>query len=94
MKLYESDVDKLSNKVVDLINEKKFKEAKKVCKLLEEKFPNQVDKYNRLAEVFKAEGNREEAIKYFNKTIEFMKEHSGFDEESIKAVLKEMEMIK
>jgi tetratricopeptide (TPR) repeat protein len=81
------DIDDLSNSVVDLIKEKKFDEAEKVCHELSKRYPDQVDGIERLAMVYEARGEKEKAAEYYLKTVEFMRSNPGFDEDSIKWVL-------
>ena len=62
---FESDIDSLSNSVMDFIKTKNYDKAKDVCKKLLEEFPDQVDGYERFATVYEEEGNSREAIKYY-----------------------------
>lgn len=88
---FELDIDILSNSVVDLLEIKNYKKAKEVCRELLERFPDQVDGYERFANVYEEEGNTAEAIKYYHKTIDFMRKNPGFDEDSINWSLKKIE---
>jgi tetratricopeptide (TPR) repeat protein len=88
------DLDDLSNSVVDLIKEKKFDEAEKVCHELSKRYPDQVDGIERLAMVYEARGEKEKAVEYYLKTVEFMRSNPGFDEDSIKWVLDKANILK
>lgn len=90
---FESDIDSLSNSVEDLIESKNFDKAKEVCKKLLEEFPDQVDGYERFASVYENEGNTLEAIKYYHKTIDFMRKNPGFDEDGIRWYLEKVEKL-
>lgn len=91
--IFESDIDSLSNSVVDLIKSKNYDKAKEVCKKLLEEFPDQVDGYERFAAVYEDEGNRLEAIKYYHKTIDFMRKTPGFDEDGINWYLEKVKKL-
>ncbi len=78
-----TDIDQLSNSVIDLINENKLDKAEAVCKKLLAEFPDQIDGISRYAEVYEALGDKKLAAKYYRKSADFAKSHYGFEEESI-----------
>ena len=51
-----TDLDQLSNSVVDLINQKELDKAEAVSRRLLSEYPDQVDGFNRLAMVYEARG--------------------------------------
>lgn len=80
----EHDIDKLSNSVVDLIDENRLDEAEEACARLLEEFPDCVDGIERLVAVHEARGNFKLAAEYARQTVAFMKEHvDHFDPELI-----------
>jgi len=88
------DLDDLSNSVLDLIDAKKFEEAKIVCNELTRRYPDQVDGIERMAMVYEACGDNQKAAKYYQKAAEFMKTNSGFEREGIQWVLDKVNQLK
>ncbi len=86
-----SQLDDLSNSVVDLLAKKKFKEAEQACNQLLLEFPEQVDGWMRWAQTHAAQGNYFEAADFYRKTADIMRDDGGFDEETIKDMLTEAE---
>ena len=78
-----TDLDKLSNKVPELIAPGKYNQAEKICQTLLAEFPEQVDGLHRLAEVLEAKGGHQKAAKYYLKTAEFAEQAEGFEEASV-----------
>lgn len=87
------DLEDLSNSVLDLINEKKFDEAKSVCQELRERYPDQVDGIERLAMVYEACGENQKAVEYYLRTAEFMRSNPGFDKDLIQWALDKAEKL-
>ncbi len=79
-----TDIDRLSNSVVDLIKEKKLDEAEIACQKLIVEYPDQIDGILRWAEVYEARGDKKNAIKYYRKAANFAKTNEGFGQDSIK----------
>jgi tetratricopeptide (TPR) repeat protein len=77
------DVDELSNHALGLIQDRKFAHAETACRTLQEKWPDQVDGLERLAQLREAQGRREEASKLFREAAAFADSHSGYDPEGI-----------
>lgn len=77
------ELDGLSNSVIDLIQAKRFDDAEKVCQRLLQDYPEQVDGLERLARLYEAKGDKNQASYYYRKTVEFMRNHDGFDPENI-----------
>ena len=75
-----TELDQLSNSVVDLIKQKKLNEAETVSRKLLDEYPEQVDGLNRLAMVYEARGDKIKAAKYFRKAHRFAMSNEGFDQ--------------
>lgn len=88
------EIDDLSNSVIDLINAKKFDEAKSICKELRERYPDQVDGIERMAMVYEACGENQKAGEYYQKAAEFMRSNPGFDNEGIQWALNKAKQLK
>lgn len=80
-------LDKLSNRVVDLVDSGKLDMAERLCQQLLEEYPDQVDGIERLAMVYEARGKKKEAAEQYRKAADFMRSHPGFDEEGIEWML-------
>jgi hypothetical protein len=80
----DDDLEELSNSVVDLIDEKRFDEADKVCVRLRLDYPEVVDGIWRQAMVGEARGQHHEAAKYYRQSADFASREGGFEEEGIK----------
>ena len=92
---FETDLDQLSNSVVDLIQSGRLDEAEQGCRRLIEEFPDQVDGLMRLASVYKARGDKPKAVEYFKKAAEFMQSKPDcYDEELIQSLLDEAAALK
>jgi len=89
-----TDLDQLSNSVVDLIAQRKLDEAEAVSRKLLEDYPDQIDGLDRLAQVYEARGEKEKAIEYYRKAADFAGSMPGFDKESIDWYLSEANRIK
>jgi len=91
----ETDLDDLSNSVVDLINENRLDEAEEACMQLLREFPECVDGIERLVAVHQAKGNFARAADYAQQTIAFMREREDdFDPELITDFEKQEEDLK
>jgi tetratricopeptide (TPR) repeat protein len=77
------NLDMLSNRVADLINEGELDEAEKVCHELLSRYPDQIDGIDRLAEVYVARDDKKKAAEYFRKAAFFAQNNPGFDQEAI-----------
>ena len=85
-----TDLDKLSNSVVDLIEENKLDEAEAVSHRLLADYPDQIDGLNRLAQVYEARGEKGKAGEYYRKAVDFAKSMPDFDQESVDWYLSEV----
>jgi Tfp pilus assembly protein PilF len=77
-----TELDQLSNSVVDLIKQNKLDKAESVSRKLLTEYPDQVDGFNRLAMVYEARGEKTKAAGYYRKAADFAKSHEGFDQDS------------
>ena len=84
-----TELDQLSNRVVDLIKGNKLDEAEDVSRKLLAEYPDQVDGLNRLAMVYEARGEKRRAAEYYRKAANFAKSNEDFDREIIKWFLSE-----
>ena len=84
-----TDLDQLSNSVVDLIKQKKLDEAEAVSRRLLNEYPDQIDGFNRLAMVYEARGEKRKAAEYYRKAHRFAMSNEGFDQNTIRWFLSE-----
>jgi len=78
-----TDLDDLSNSVVDLIKTGRLEEAEAACQELLRRYPDQIDGTERLAAVYEARGEKKLAAEQYRKAAEFAKGSPGFDQELI-----------
>ena len=64
-----------SNAILDLIDDGRFDEAEQAAQDVLERFPDVHDGYARLGLVHEMRGNTEQAIHYYRKVIDFIREH-------------------
>ena len=78
---FESDLDKLSNGVLDAIEARQFDEAERLCKQLRTEFPEVIDGRWRLAMLREAQEKFEEAAALYSEVLEEMRRQAnGFDD--------------
>jgi tetratricopeptide (TPR) repeat protein len=82
-----TELDSLSNSVVDLIEEGRLDKAEAVCHELLSRYPDQIDGTERLAAVYEARGQYKKAAEYYRKAAEFAQNSPGFDQELIDSYL-------
>jgi tetratricopeptide (TPR) repeat protein len=70
--LGEDDLDELSNRVVDLINDGRLQEAEVACQELKEQYPEVIDWIQRTAMLHEARGETQQAIHYYEHTLQYM----------------------
>jgi tetratricopeptide (TPR) repeat protein len=68
--MFEDDIDRDSNRVVDLLQAGRIEEAEKAAKLVLEKYPDMPDGLERTAAVLDAKGQRGEAAEYYRRAAE------------------------
>jgi tetratricopeptide (TPR) repeat protein len=78
-----TELDQLSNSVMDLIKKDKLDEAESVSKRLLSEYPDQIDGFERFGQVYEARGERQIASDYYQKAADFAKRTSGFEQESV-----------
>ena len=86
----ETDLDSLSNSVLDFIASGDIKRAEDACRELFQQFPDQVDGLLRLAEVHKAKAEWSKAVEQLRKAADFMEARCrDYDPELIQSVRNE-----
>ena len=88
-----TEIDQLSNSVVDLIEQKKMDEAKTVSQRLLDEYPDQIDGFNRLAMVYEARGEERKAAVYYKKAYRFAMSNEGFDQTTVDWFLSEAKQL-
>ncbi len=88
-----TELDQLSNSVVDLIAQNKLDEAEAVSRKLLVDYPDQIDGLERLAQVYEARGQKDKAAEYYRKTADFAGAMPGFDQESIDWYIAEVKRV-
>lgn len=78
-----TELDQLSNSVYDLISKDKLDEAEAAGKKLLHEYPDKIDGFHRLAEVYEARGETKKAVKYYRKAADFAESAEGFDKETV-----------
>ena len=78
-----TDLDRLSNSVVDLVEKGRLEEAEAACHQLLTRFPGQIDGTERLAAVYEAKGEKKLAAQNYRKAAQFAQGSPGFDQELI-----------
>ncbi len=68
----EDNLDELSNRVVDLIDEGRLDEAETACQELKEQYPEVIDWLFRTAMLHEARGEPQRAIEYYERTLAWM----------------------
>jgi len=84
-----TELDQLSNSVVDLINQNELEKAAAVSRRLLSEYPDQVDGFDRLAMVYEARGDRKKAAQYYRKAADFARSNPGFGKKSVDRFLSE-----
>jgi hypothetical protein len=75
-------LERLSNRVIDLIEHRRLDEAESVCLELKRQFPDAMDWIERMGAVHEARGDAIQAIAMYRQCIEFIdQDPDGFDEE-------------
>ena len=91
----ETDLDRLSNSVVSLIDEGRLDEAAAACEQLRTQYPEVHDWLMRKAMVCEARGETELAIEYCERTIAWMDANpEGFDPESREPYYEDIERLR
>jgi hypothetical protein len=91
----QTELDRLSNSVVDLLDEGRLDEADAVCEQLRTRYPEVHDWLMRKAMLCEARGQTELAIEYCQRTIDWMDAHpEDFDPESTEPFYDDIERLK
>ncbi|MGB5775031.1 MAG: SEC-C metal-binding domain-containing protein [Sedimenticolaceae bacterium] len=91
----ETELDRLSNSVVDLINDGRLDEAEAVCEQLRTRYPEVHDWLIRKAMICEARGQTELAIEYCQRTIDWMDAHpDDFEPESREPFYEDIERLR
>lgn len=81
----ETDLDALSNSVLDAIDVKNYAEAEKRCQRLLIEYPEVVDGHLRLGKLREVQERFQEAAEQYSKALEMMKQQpGGFEQETIR----------
>jgi tetratricopeptide (TPR) repeat protein len=89
-----TELDKLSNSVMDLIKKNRLDEAEAVSRRLLSEYPDQIDGLERLAQVHEARGENRKAVEYYRKAADFAKSMPGFDQQSVNMYLDFADQVK
>lgn len=68
----ETDLDALSNSVLDAIEARKYDEAEKRCQRLLLEYPEVIDGHQRLATLRDVQGRFQEAAEHYSKALEMI----------------------
>jgi hypothetical protein len=91
----ETELDRLSNSVVDLIDEGRLDEADAACETLRTRYPEVHDWLMRKAMICEARGETELAIEYCQRTLAWMDEHpEDFEPASREPFLQDIERLR
>jgi tetratricopeptide (TPR) repeat protein len=77
----EDELDTLSNRIVDLIEEGRLEEARAACEELRERYPKEYDWMERLGQVEEARGNYASAAQHYREAFNFLEGKSDYDPE-------------
>jgi len=91
----EAELDRLSNSVVDLIDEGRLDEADTACETLRTRYPEVHDWLMRKAMICEARGETDLAIEYCQRTLAWMDEHpDDFEPASREPFLQDIERLR
>lgn len=84
MKLFQTGLDKLSNRALDAIEAGRYAEAEKLCQRLLRQHPQAFDGHERLALLRQAQGRYQEAADHYGQVLEMMQQDpQGTDAETL-----------
>jgi len=89
-----TDLDQLSNSVVNLIDQNKLDEAETASSKLLDEYPDQIDGLERLGQVYEARGQKDKAAVFYQKAADFAESMPGFDQQSIDWYLAQVRRMK
>jgi hypothetical protein len=74
------ELDRLSNSVVDLIDDGRLDDAERACRELKRRYPDMIDWIERTGSLHEARGEVSQAIEFYRKCIGYIDSHPvGFD---------------
>jgi tetratricopeptide (TPR) repeat protein len=85
----EDDLDELSNRANDLIRAGRLAEAEDACRLLAQRYPDQIDQYDRLAQLREAQGQYAEAATLYRKAASWARTSEGFEDAAVEGYLED-----
>lgn len=80
----DDDLERLSNSVVDLIQDGRLDEAEDVCRQLQREFPDVIDWIERTGAVHEARGETDKAIEYYRRCLQYIDDNPDYFEEASK----------
>ena len=94
-RIFESDLDRLSNSVVYLVRKGRLDEADAACEQLRTRYPEVVDWLMCKAMVCEARGETEHAINYYERTVAWMEaDPEGFGPENAESFRRDIERLR
>jgi tetratricopeptide (TPR) repeat protein len=90
-RFFYTDLDQLSNRVRDLLDEGRWAEAEEGCRQLREQYPEQIDGLHRYAELYEARGERRKAAEYYRRAANFALLAVGFAKQTVDSFRKKAE---
>ena len=85
-------IDDISNSVIDLCNKGEYDQADLVCERIRSEYPDMVDGLDRQAMVYEKRGDKEKALEYYIKALNFMKKTpDDFDFERVEKKIAELD---
>ena len=91
--LFLSDLDRLSNRVPDLLQRGDLDEALRVCHELKRRYPDAIDWREHFAAVYEAQGDAVRAALHYRQAADFARHGEGFDPDYIKWALEKAEQL-
>jgi len=80
----DDNLEQLSNSVVDLIDEGRLDEAENACRQLKREFPDLIDWIERTGAVHEAKGEKDKAVEYYRRCLQYIDDHPDYFEEASK----------
>jgi tetratricopeptide (TPR) repeat protein len=80
----DDNIDRLSNRVLDLIQDGRLDEAEEACRQLKREFPDAIDWIERTGAVYEARGETDKAIDYYRRCLQYIDDNPDYFEEASK----------
>ena len=87
------NLDRLSNRVPDLLERGELDEALLVCQELMRRYPDKIDWRERFGAVYEAQGDAKRAAEHYRMAADFARSAEGFDPEYIEWALEQAERL-